>query len=332
MTEWLSNWQWASPEFFYLLLIIPVLTVIHWRRRRPSLQYSSVSLLKVVPRSGKQRLKFLLVVIPMLLIGVVILALARPRQQNTMSRITAEGIDIVLAIDISRSMMIEDLGSGNRLDIAKQVAEKFVLGRTSDRVGLVVFAGKSFTQCPLTVDYPILISLIQQVRIGMVEDGTAIGMGLINSINRLRESTAKSKVIILLTDGQNNRGEIDPITAAQIAQALGIRVYTVGAGKDGMARIPVDDPFFGRQYVSAEVKIDDENLRLIAETTGGQYFRATSQSMLEDIYAQIGQMEKTKIEVRTYLRYEELYPYLVIPAFFLIVLYLLVRKTVFLIP
>lgn len=328
MIDWFHQIEWASPEYLYLLLAIPVLVLIHWRRRRPALHYSSLGLLRTVPRSGKQRLKFLLVLMPMLIILLLVVGLARPRVRNTMSKISAEGIDIVLAIDISRSMMIEDLGTGNRLDVAKQVAENFVAGRTSDRVGLVLFAGKSFTQCPLTVDYAILTSLIRQVRIGMVEDGTAIGMGLINSINRLRESTAKSKVVILLTDGQNNRGEIDPITAAQIAQALGIRVYTIGAGKDGMARIPVDDPFFGRQYVSAEVKIDEDNLRRIAETTGGRYFRATSQRMLEEIYVQIGQMEKTKIDVRTYLRYDELYPYLVIPAMFMVLLLLIVRKTV----
>jgi Ca-activated chloride channel family protein len=274
-------------------------------------------------------MKPVLLWIQILALILVIISLARPRSKNAQSNITSEGIDIVMALDISRSMLIEDMGNVNRLDAAKEVAEKFVRGRQSDRVGLVVFAGKSFTQCPLTVDYAILISLIRQVSTGVIEDGTAIGMGLINSVNRLRESKSKSKVVILLTDGQNNRGEIDPMTAAQIAQALNIRVYTIGAGKDGLARIPVDDPFFGKQYVTAEVKIDEETLKGIAETTGGQYFRATNQKALEDIYEQIGQMEKTKIDVRTYFRYEDLYPYFLIPALFLLVIHFILIRTLF---
>lgn len=323
--------EFADPYFLSLLILIPF--ILFWRKKkneRASLVYSDIQLIKgTLTPTLRQKLKPMLTWLQIAALILLVLGLARPRSKNSQSSITSEGIDIVMALDVSRSMLIEDMGNLNRLDAAKEVAEKFVKGRQSDRVGLVVFAGKSFTQCPLTVDYPILISLIRQVSIGVIEDGTAIGMGLINSINRLRESKSKSKVVILLTDGQNNRGEIDPMTAAQIAQALQIRVYTIGAGKDGLARIPVDDPFFGKQYITAEVKIDEETLKGIAETTGGQYFRATNQKALEDIYEQIGQMEKTKIDVRTYFRYEELYPYFLIPALLLLFLHFVLLRTLF---
>lgn len=323
--------EFADPYFLSLLILIPF--ILFWRKKkneRASLVYSDIQLIKgTLTPTLRQKLKPMLTWLQIAALILLVLGLARPRSKNSQSSITSEGIDIVMALDVSRSMLIEDMGNLNRLDAAKEVAEKFVKGRQSDRVGLVVFAGKSFTQCPLTVDYPILISLIRQVSIGVIEDGTAIGMGLINSINRLRESKSKSKVVILLTDGQNNRGEIDPMTAAQIAQALQIRVYTIGAGKDGLARIPVDDPFFGKQYITAEVKIDEETLKGIAETTGGQYFRATNQKALEDIYEQIGQMEKTKVDVRTYFRYEELYPYFLIPALLLLFLHFVLLRTLF---
>ncbi|NUM81873.1 VWA domain-containing protein [bacterium] len=326
----MASFEWANPYFLLLLVTIPA--TWFWNRKKKNMsaiQYSHIGWFGAARPSFRQKAAALLPWLKWVALALVVFALARPRTKDAQSKVTAEGIDIILAIDISRSMLIEDMGKANRLEAAKEVAERFVAGRETDRVGLVVFAGKSFTQCPLTVDYSILTSLIRQVDIGMIEDGTAIGMGLVNSINRLRESKVKSKVIILLTDGQNNRGEIDPITAAQIAKALGIRVYTVGAGKDGVARIPVDDPFFGRQYVTAEVKIDEETLRTIAETTGGQYFRATSQKMLEDIYDQIGQLEKTRIEVKTYLRYHEWYPYFVIPALIILIVYFVLSNTVF---
>lgn len=322
--------EWADPSILYGLALVPLM--VWWRRHRsrePAMTYSTLVLVHAVRTTRRQRLRPWFELVPMIVWSLLVVAMARPRETHVGSQVTTEGIDIVLALDISRSMMIEDMSGRNRLDAAKDVAERFVRGRASDRVGLVVFAGRSFTQCPLTVDYDILIQLIRDVRIGMVEDGTAIGMGLVNSINRLRESQARSKVIVLLTDGQNNRGEIDPLTAADIARALGIRVYTIGAGKDGFARIPVDDPFFGRQYVSAEVKIDEPTLTSIAGITGGQFFRATSQKMLEEIYDRIGQLEKTKIDVHTYVRYRELYPYLVLPALLLLVLYEVLRRTYF---
>jgi len=326
----MNSFEFADPNLLFLVLIRPAIGAWNWKRKKPAaVAYSSFTFLKNIPRSALQRLRPILTIIQFMALTLVIIGLARPRTKDNQAKVTAEGIDIMLAMDISRSMLIEDMGGVNRLDAAKSVAEKFVRDRQTDRIGLVVFAGQSFTQCPLTVDYHILVTLIKQVRIGVVEDGTAIGMGIINAINRLRESKAKSRVIILLTDGENNRGEIDPITASQIAQALGIRIYTIGAGKDGVARIPVDDPFFGRQYVSAEVKIDETTLRKIAENTGGQFFRATNLKSLTDIYEQIGQLEKTKIEVKSYLRYGELYPYVIVPAMLLLLLYIVLSETLF---
>ncbi|MBL7996638.1 VWA domain-containing protein [bacterium] len=326
-----NSLEFADPHFFVLLILVPV--ILFWRKMKlakSAVVYSNVQIIRAVKPSLRQRTQPVLHWLQILILVLLIIAMARPRTRNSQSSVTSEGIDIMMALDVSRSMLIEDMGNLNRMDAAKDVAEQFVRGRQSDRVGLVIFAGKSFTQCPLTVDYQILTSLIRQVSIGMVEDGTAIGMGLINSINRLRESKSKSKVIILLTDGQNNRGEIDPLTAAQIAQALNIRVYTIGAGKDGLARIPVDDPFFGKQYVTAEVKIDEETLKGIAEITGGQYFRATNLKALEEIYEQIGQLEKTKIDVKTYFRYEDLYPWVLIPALFLLFLHFVLIRSIFL--
>jgi Ca-activated chloride channel family protein len=322
--------EFADPIFFYLLLLVPLFLFLNRKfGKHSALKYSAIDTLKNIQPSWRQKFKFILTWLQMLAFVLLIIGMARPQTRDTQSSITTEGIDIMLALDISGSMRIEDMGNMNRIDAAKYVAERFVRGRQSDRVGLVVFAGKSFTQCPLTVDYGILISLIHQVNVGMVEDGTAIGMGLVNAINRLRDSKAKSKVIILLTDGENNRGEIDPLTAAQIAQALGIRVYTIAAGKNGMARIPVDDPFFGKQYVTAEVKIDEASLRNIADITGGKFFHATEERALEDIYDQIGQLEKTKIELRTYLHYDDLYPAFVIPALFLLMVQIILRRTYF---
>lgn len=319
MIEFASPWWLAAAGLLPLMLLYRRLR----RFRPPTLIHATASDFANLPKTLRQRVSPALTVLKYAAFALLVTGMARPRIRDTQSKITAEGIDIMLSIDISRSMLIEDMGKLNRLEAAKVVAENFVRGRQSDRVGLVAFAGESFTQCPLTVDYDILIRFIRQLQTGMVEDGTAIGMGLINAITRLRQSEARSKVIILLTDGQNNRGEIDPITASQLAQALGIRVYTVAAGQDGIARIPVDDPFFGRQYVTAEVKIDEETLKQIAATTGGLYFRATNQQMLEQIYDQISNLEKTRVEVKTYLRYKEMYRFFVFPAIICLCVYLI---------
>ncbi len=322
------SFEFAHIYLLGALLILPLL----WRFRKkeqPAVQHSMAGILAEMPLSWRVRLLPCLNWLKWIALGLMIAAMARPRIKNVTEKVTTEGIDIILAMDISRSMLIEDMSKQNRLESAKAVAEQFVRNRKSDRIGLVLFAGKSFTQCPLTTDYPMVIDFIRKTRIGMIEDGTAIGMGIVNSLNRLRNSEARSRIIILLTDGQNNRGEIDPVTAAQIAQALGIRIYTIGAGKDGIARIPVDDPFFGRQYVPAEVKIDEPTLRSIASITGGQFFRASTMERLEEAYQDIDRLEKTKIEVTTYLRYLELYPWFLFPALALLIVHGILGKTLF---
>jgi len=243
-----------------------------------------------------------------MVIILLIIAFARPQSGTKEEKIITEGIDIVLAMDISSSMLAEDLARHkNRLDVTKEVAAHFIKERTNDRIGMVVFSAKSFTQCPLTMDYGILLKFLKEIHVGMIDDGTAIGMGLANSVNRLQTSKAKSKVVILLTDGRNNRGELDPVTAAQIAKALKIRVYTIGAGKRGEALYPIDDPFLGKRYVPMKVDIDEDVLKKIANITGGKYYRATDKTSLEKIYQEIGELEKTKIEVKEFTRYRELF-------------------------
>jgi Ca-activated chloride channel family protein len=232
------------------------------------------------------------------------LALARPQSGMKGEEAITQGIDIVVTLDISSTMLAEDI-KPNRVDAAKVVAAEFIKGRKNDRIGMVVFSGDAYTQCPLTIDYGILLSLLDQVKVGMIEDGTAIGMGLATAVNRIRSSESKSKVIILLTDGNNNRGSIDPVTAAQAAQAFDIRIYTIGAGTQGTAMFPVDDPFFGRRYAPMRVEIDENLLKRIASLTGGKYFRATDRESLERIWREIDAMEKTKIKVKEYTRYSE---------------------------
>ena len=240
---------------------------------------------------------------------LLILAFARPQSGIKGEDVITQGIDIVLTIDISSSMLAEDI-KPNRVNAAKVVAADFIKGRNNDRIGLVVFSGEAYTQCPLTIDYGILLGFMDQIHVGMIEDGTAIGMGLATAVNRLRNSEAKSKVIILLTDGRNNKGEVDPLTAAQAAQAFDIRVYTIGAGTRGTAMYPVQDPFFGKRYVPMQVDIDEGILTRIADMTEGKYFRATNQESLRHIYKEIDDLEKTKIKVKEYTRYSELFYYL----------------------
>ena len=237
--------------------------------------------------------------------AVFIIAIARPQSVSNKQNISTEGIDIVLELDLSGSMLAEDFNP-NRIEAAKQVASEFIDGRTNDRIGLVVFSAESFTQCPLTTDYPVLKNLLRDVKNGMIADGTAIGLAIANGVNRLKDSKAKSKVMILLTDGVNNRGEIDPITAARIAATYNIRIYTVGVGAQGDAPYPVQTPFGIRRQL-IPVDLDEKGLTQVAEMTGGKYFRATDNRTLKAIYKEIDQLEKTKIEVTAYKRYSELY-------------------------
>lgn len=304
----MNDITFANPELLFLLLLIPGMAVWYYyrlHRKESDVRYSTLEPFAMVKYSMKERLRHLPFILRLAAVALVIVALSRPQSTSKGENIYSEGIDIVLALDISGSMLAEDF-QPNRIEAAKNVAQDFITGRTNDRIGLVIFSGESFTQCPLTVDYEVLKTLIKPLKSGMIEDGTAIGLGLANAVNRLRESKAKSKVIILLTDGVNNRGEIDPITAAQIAQSFGIRVYTVGVGTIGEAPYPVQTPF-GIRYQMVPVEIDEKVLQQVAEMTEGKYFRATDNKKLRSIYQEIDRLEKTRIEVRSYRRYTELF-------------------------
>jgi Ca-activated chloride channel family protein len=253
----------------------------------------------------RERMRHIPIGLRMMAIALFIIALARPQLVLDKQNISTEGIDIVLELDLSGSMLAEDFNP-NRIEAAKQVASEFIDGRTNDRIGLVVFSAESFTQCPLTTDYPVLKNLLRDVKNGMIADGTAIGLAIANGVNRLKDSKAKSKVMILLTDGVNNRGEIDPITAARIAATYSIRIYTVGVGAQGEAPYPVQTPFGIRRQM-IPVDLDEKVLTQVADMTGGKYYRATDNRKLKAIYKEIDQLERTKIEVTAYKRYSELY-------------------------
>ena len=302
-------YRFEDPHFLFLILAIPALVYVYARRRRSgAIRYSDVESLRQsdVRRTGRRR--HALFALRVLALATLIVAFSRPQTGVTSETLSAEGIDIVLAIDVSSSMLAEDL-EPNRLEAAKAVAAEFVEGRRNDRIGLVVFAGEAFTQVPLTLDYSVVTDLLGQIEVGMIEDGTAVGMGLATAVKRLQASDAKSQVVVLLTDGRNNTGEIGPVTAGQMAQALGVRVYTIGAGSQGMARVPIDDRVRGRRYVTVEVDIDEASLQEVAETTGGRYFRATNREGLGQIYEEIDALEKTEIEVENFTTYGELFHY-----------------------
>ncbi len=253
----------------------------------------------------------------------IILGLARPQSTTSDYEVETEGIDIVIAMDISGSMLAEDFKPKNRFMVSLEEAKKFIQARPNDRIGLVVFASQAYTQCPLTLDHDVLISLIDEVLMGVVKDGTAIGLGIATAINRLKDSEGKSKVIILLTDGENNAGNIDPITAAEIARGFGIKVYTVGVGQGGLVPFPVDDPIFGRRYVQARVDIDEPTLKKIAQIGGGLFFRAYDQDSLSKTYEQIDQLERTKMKVTQYSDFKELFHWFVYPSIGFLLLELL---------
>ncbi|MBI4548873.1 MAG: VWA domain-containing protein [Ignavibacteriae bacterium] len=320
----------ANPEFLFLLFLVPAMIIWYWRKQPKQfveLQVSTTKVFYTVPRSWRQRLRHFLFVLRLLALVLLTIALARPQSTSQGENVTTEGIDIVLTTDISGSMLAEDFRP-NRIEAAKKVAIEFIDGRPNDRIGLVVFAGESFTQCPLTIDHGVVKNLLKEVKSGMIEDGTAIGMGLATAVSRIKDSQAKSRVIILLTDGVNNRGSIDPLTAAQIAQTLGIRVYTIGVGTIGMAPYPVQTPF-GTQYQNVPAEIDEALLQKIADQTGAKYFRATDNRTLKTIYNEIDRLEKTKIEVTQFRRYkEEFYQAAMVAGAFLL-LEVLLSQTVF---
>jgi len=302
------NVTFRTPEFLYALAIIPL--VVYWyvrnhRRLLSDIRYSTLRPFAALKGDLRERLRHVPFALRVLVIGLLLVALARPQSSSEGRNVYTEGIDIVLLLDISGSMLAEDF-QPNRIGAAKEVAQNFVDGRVNDRMGLVVFAGQSFTQCPMTLDYRVLKNLLRQVKPGMVEDGTAIGMGIAQGVNRIKESKAKSKVMILLTDGVNNRGEIDPVTAGELAHSFDIRIYTIGVGTIGEAPYPVQTPF-GIRYQNIPVEVDEKILQKIADMTGGQYFRATNNRALKQIYEQIDKMEKTRIEVRAYRSFAELF-------------------------
>ena len=315
--------RFHDPWALALLVLIPLLFV--WRGRAgygAAVRYPSLSLLRSLPTGGRQRWRWVVPVVRGLILVLLSLALARPQLGKAESRYVGAGIDIVLSVDISGSMRSEDFRldgrRASRLDVVKSVVRDFVTERPGDRIGLVLFSARPYTQCPLTLDHGWLLRNLERARIGMIEDGTAVGSALATAVGRLEqasaESSAKSAVVILLTDGQNNAGKISPLTAAEAARALGIRVYTIGAGTKGMAPYPARDAFGNLVYRPVQVDIDEQTLSRIAATTGGRYFRATDTQSLRDIYETIDQLERTAFDAPRFLDYDELYPWLLVPA------------------
>ncbi|HEC41446.1 MAG TPA: VWA domain-containing protein [Bacteroides sp.] len=320
----------ANPGLLYLLILIaPMLAWYVWKERDAfaNIRFSSLKPFEGQRITYRHLLRHLIFALRIMVIALVIVVLARPQSTNRWQNVTTEGIDIMIALDISGSMLAQDF-KPNRLEASKNVAIEFISGRETDRMGLVVYSGESFTQCPLTTDHAVLINLFNDIESGMIEDGTAIGMGLANAVNRLKDSKAQSKVIILLTDGVNNRGAIAPLTAAEIAKSFGIRVYTIGVGTEGMAPVPVQTPY-GTRYQNAKVEIDEETLKQIADATDGSYFRATNNEKLREIYIEIDKLEKTKIDVKEYSKKEEEYMRFGLLATILFLFEILVRYLIF---
>ena len=319
----------ANPTYLYLLLLlIPMIGWYIWKlcKSQASLQVSSSEAFDAPgATSWKVYLRHVPFILRMAAVAVLIIILARPQSTNSWQNTSTEGIDIVLAMDISSSMLAQDL-KPNRLEASKDVAASFINGRPNDNIGLVVFAAESFTQCPLTTDHTVLLNLFKDIQPGIIQDGTAIGLGLANAVSRIKDSQAKSKVIILLTDGVNNAGEIAPVTAAEIAKTFGIRVYSIGVGTQGMAPYPFQTAF-GVQYQDIPVEIDEATLKQAAATTGGQYFRATDNASLKEIYSEIDKMEKTKISVQQYNKKQEEYKNWALLLFALLLVEILLRNT-----
>lgn len=296
-----------NPEILWLLLIVPLLVAYYlWvGRKEASLTVSALGRGRA-PRTIRYWLRPLPFLLRLMALSALIVALARPQEEHTATETTVEGVDIVLAMDISGSMLAQDF-QPNRIEASKSIASEFVADRQGDRLSIVAFAGESFTQCPLTSDRGAVQTALSRLKSGIIDDGTAIGNGLATAINRLRESSSKSKIVVLLTDGVNNSGEISPRMAAEIARDLNIKVYTIGVGRRGMAPTPVMDPYGNVGLAMVQVEIDEESLREISKITGGRYFRAENAEALTNIYAEIDQMEKSKVEVTDYTTFEELF-------------------------
>jgi Ca-activated chloride channel family protein len=326
----MTNIAFAQPLFLWLLIFVPGMIafyVLRQQKTSASLQMPGLQPFNKAGNTFRIWLRHLLFALRTAAVALLIIVLARPQKTDKFQNVSTEGIDIILTLDISGSMLARDF-KPDRLEASKNVATEFISGRPYDRMGLVVFSGESFTQCPLTTDHAVLVNLLREIQSGMIEDGTAIGNGLATAVNRIKDSEAKSKVIILLTDGVNNRGEIAPATAADIAKTYGIRVYTIGVGTQGMAPYPVQTPY-GLQYQDMPVEIDEAILKEISSKTGGRYFRATDNNKLVQVYAEIDKLEKSKIDVRQFTRKEEKFLIPAIIAFILLGLEALSRLILF---
>ncbi|MEQ8623713.1 MAG: VWA domain-containing protein [Vicingaceae bacterium] len=322
MLKWWNEIQFANPELFLLFALIPLLIVAYifrLRKNKATVRISSFSFLPNTSSDFKVWGRHLPFALSLIALSFLFIAIARPQSSLSWQDVTTEGIDIIITMDISGSMLAEDL-KPNRLEASKNVALEFISSRPNDRIGLVTFSGESFTQSPLTTDHAVLKNLFKDVKNGMIEDGTAIGLGLATAVNRLRDSDAKSKVVILLTDGFNTKGSVPPLTAAEIAREFGVRVYTIGLGTNGMAPYPFKTRFGTTSYQNVEVKIDEPTMREIAKMTGGKYYRATNNRSLKAIYEEIDQLEKSKIEVTEYRKKsEEFFPFALIALGFVLV-------------
>ncbi|MBU1627046.1 VWA domain-containing protein [bacterium] len=330
--------HFANPIFFLLLLLIPYLLYSYFKNQsvyRSSMKYSDLDIIKKIPLPPSVQYRHILIFFRAAAITLLIIAFARPQSGRKEQLIMTEGLDIILTMDISGSMAAEDFKPNNRLDAAKVAVENFIQNRQYDRIGMVVFSRNAFTQCPLTLDYGLLINFLKELKIGMIQDGTAIGMGIATALKRLEKTHAKSKIIILLTDGVNNAGEIDPLTAAELAKTLKTKVYAIGMGKEGGAPIPIEHSIFGKVYARNPdgslqlTKIDEDTLRKIAEKTGGKYFRATDEKVLSKVYDEISNMEKTDVEVKDYTHYTELMHYFLLLGLFLLLLDIFLSNTRF---
>jgi len=323
------DFTFAYPWFLLLMLAVPavILRRLYFgRKKETSVIFSSAQFFEGYTKSWRERLAFLPFALRMLALVVLIIALARPQKFSTGENVYTEGIDIAIILDISGSMLAEDF-KPNRLDAAKKITDSFIEGRTTDQIGLVIFSRDAFTQCPLTIDYSVLRNLLKDIKSGMIEDGTAIGNAIANGINRLKDSRAKSKVMILLTDGVNNAGEVNPVTAAEMAKQFGIRIYSIGVGTIGQAPYPFQTPF-GIRYQMVPVEIDEPVLKQISGMTGAKYFRATSNRKLEEIYTEIDRLEKTRVEVTSYRTRKELFPLWLYLGLFFILGEVILSKTI----
>ncbi len=324
--------RFADPAFLWFLLVIPVYLFVSLRlghRFEAAISFPLTRMAREQAGHSAVWKRGAALAVHCVVLALVVIGLARPQAGRGTESVLSEGIDILLVLDVSGSMRAEDFKPQNRLAVAKSVVADFIEGRVSDRIGMVVFASEAYTQCPLTLDYAVLLELLDSVELGMIdEQSTAIGLAVATAANRLRESEAESRVVVLLTDGRNNAGEIDPVTAAQAAAALGIRIYTVAAGTPEGGPIPVDDPVWGRRYVNVPTDIDEDVLREIARVTGGKYFRAKTEGMLAEVYATIDELERTKIEVKHFTTYTELGPRFALAALIAVIIELLLVATV----